>query len=157
MRLSTGSIYKAFSDKNAVFRAALEHYSQRRDEQLRPLLGAESTGFGKIRAMLMFYAETSHDIEGRLGCLVASGTTDIATFDAATAAQLTAALQRIEAKVLGLIEQGQADGSIPAELDAATAVRALLCVLEGLRIVGKTGRSRAEMMAVASHALKLLA
>jgi hypothetical protein len=32
----------------------------------------------------------------------------------------------------------------------------MLCVLQGMRVVGKTGRSRADMTAVADAALKLL-
>jgi hypothetical protein len=32
----------------------------------------------------------------------------------------------------------------------------MLCLLQGMRVIGKTGRSRKDMMAVAEAAMKLL-
>lgn len=157
MKLTTGSIYKAFDDKRAVFLAALDHYIDLRNAQLRQLLEVETSGFDKLGAMLAFYAETSHDAEGRLGCLVVGSVTEVVTFDPEMAARVTDAVKRIEAMVRDLIRLGQSDGSIAAGIDADVSARTLLCVLEGLRVVGKAGRTRAEMMAVAKQALLLLA
>ncbi len=157
MKLTTGSIYKAFNDKRAVFLAALDHYVDLRNAQLRQLLEAETSGFDKLRAALAFYAETSHDAEGRLGCLVVGSVTEVVTFDPEMAGRVTDAVRRIETMVRDLIRLGQSDGSIPAGVDADVSARTLLCVLEGLRVVGKAGRTRAEMMAVATQALLLLA
>ena len=56
-----------------------------------------------------------------------------------------------------LIREGQADGSIPATIDSKATARLMLCLLQGMRVVGKTGRSRGEMTAVADAAMKLLA
>jgi hypothetical protein len=55
-----------------------------------------------------------------------------------------------------LIRQGQADGSIPATIDSETTGRLMMCLLQGMRVAGKIGRSRAEMSAVADAAMKLL-
>jgi TetR/AcrR family transcriptional repressor of nem operon len=66
------------------------------------------------------------------------------------------ALQRVEIRLRDLIQLGQADGSIPSSVDADVAARALLCFLQGLRVVGKVGRSRAEMGSVADQAMRLL-
>lgn len=71
MNLTPGSIYKAFSDKRAIFLAAFDRYVDLRNAALRPLLEAETTGHDKIAAMLRFYAESSCGDEGRRGCLVA--------------------------------------------------------------------------------------
>jgi hypothetical protein len=46
--------------------------------------------------------------------------------------------------------------SIPADIDGRVAARLMLCLLQGMRVIGKTGRSRKEMMAVADGAMKLL-
>lgn len=157
MRLTAGSIYKAFSDKRAIFLAAFDHYAKRRSAQLQPLLDAEATGRGKLGAMLRFYAEASHGVEGRRGCLIAGSAAELATFDLAMAARVTAALQRLETVLRDLVLLGEADGSIPAAIDSEAAARTLLCVLQGLRVVGKAGRTRAEMMAAADQALRMLA
>jgi hypothetical protein len=107
--------------------------------------------------MLHFYAEASYGTEGRRGCLVVGSATELATFDAEMAARVTAALKRIEALLRDLIRLGQSDGSIASTIDVEASARALLCLLEGLRVIGKLGRSRAEMISAADQALRLLA
>jgi len=42
-------------------------------------------------------------------------------------------------------------------VDAEAVATTLLCVLQGLRVVGKVGRSRAALMAAVSQAMRLLA
>lgn len=156
MALTAGSIYKAFPDKRAIFLAAFDRYTDLRAAGLRQRLEAESTGREKLRAVLTFYGEASHGGEGRQGCLVAGAAAELATFDTEMASRVTAALERIEALLRDLLRLGQTDGSLSPALDADAAARMLLCLLQGFRIVGKTGRSRADMMAAAEQALRLL-
>jgi TetR/AcrR family transcriptional regulator, transcriptional repressor for nem operon len=157
MKLTAGSIYKAFSDKRAIFLAAFDRYIHLRNTQLRQLLDAQRNGFDKLRAMFRFYAEASSDIEGRRGCLVVGTLTELATFDAETAARVTTFLRRAETLLRELVRLGQSDGSIPSGINADATARALLCLLQGLRVIGKAGRTRTEMMAVVDQALRLLA
>jgi TetR/AcrR family transcriptional regulator, transcriptional repressor for nem operon len=156
MKLTPGSIYKAFSDKRAIFLAAFDRYTKLRNSELQQLLDAERSGLDKLGAMLRFYAAASHGIEGQRGCLVVGSAAELATFDAEMAARVTAALRRVETLLQDLIRQGQSDGSIRSGIDAGAASGALLCVLQGLRVIGKAGRKRAETMAAADHALRLL-
>jgi TetR/AcrR family transcriptional repressor of nem operon len=157
MKLTAGSIYKAFSDKRAIFLAAFDRYTSLRNAKLQQLLDAETNGFDKLRAMLGFYAESSHDIEGRRGCLVVGSATELATLDPKMAARVTAALQRGETLLQDLIRLGQSDGSIPSGIAVDASACTLLCLMQGFRVIGKTGRTRAEMMAAADQALRLLA
>ena len=157
MKLTTGSIYKAFSDKRAIFLAAFDRYTHLRNTRLRGLLDAAGNGLDKLRALLGFYAEASYGIEGRRGCLVVGSATELATFDSDMAARVTRALQRLETLLRDLIRLGQSDGSIPARIDADATARALLCLLQGFRVIGKLGRTRAEMTAAVDQALRLLA
>jgi AcrR family transcriptional regulator len=156
MKLTAGSIYKAFADKRAIFLAAFDRYTNVRNAELRSLLDAEKNGRDKLRTMLRFYAEASHDVEGRRGCLVAGSATALATFDAEMAAHVTAALQKVQTLLLDVIRLGQSDGSIRSEIDADATAGALLCLLQGLRVVGKAGRTRSEMMAAADQALRMV-
>ncbi|WP_299716430.1 TetR/AcrR family transcriptional regulator [Tardiphaga sp.] len=156
MKLTAGSIYKAFADKRAIFLDAFARYIALRESRLATLLGDQRSGFGKLQALLDDYVEQSCGVEGRRGCLVVGSATELATFDAEMAGRVTAALDRNEARLLELIRLGQADGSISAGLDADATALTLLCLLQGLRVVGKTRRSRAEMKAAAGQALRLL-
>ena len=156
MHLAAGSVYKAFADKRAVFLAALERYTQVSAEKLRLRLAAGRSGRERVHIALNYYAECACGAQGRRGCLVIGGAAELGTFDAEVARRVTAALQRIDKLMAELIRQGQADGSIAPTLDAATIARLMLCLLQGMRVVGKTGRSRAEMAAVADAAMQLL-
>lgn len=157
MKLTAGSIYKAFSDKRAIFVAAFDRYTDQRNNELRQLIDARTTGRDKLQAMLTFYAESAHGIEGRRGCLVAGSAMELATFDTEMADRVKAALQRAETLLRKLIRLGQADGSLPAAIDVEPSALALLCFLQGLRVVGKVGRTRAEVTAAVNRALQLVA
>jgi TetR/AcrR family transcriptional regulator, transcriptional repressor for nem operon len=110
----------------------------------------------RVRAALTFYAKSSYGVKGRRGCLVVGSAAELVTFDAEVAQRVTAALRRNEKLMADLIRQSQADGSIPATIDSETTGRLMMCLLQGMRVAGKIGRSRAEMSAVADAAMKLL-
>jgi AcrR family transcriptional regulator len=156
MKLATGSLYKAFEDKRAIFVATLDHYIARRDRQVRERLDAEHSGRDKLRALMQFYAESASDSEGRRGCMVVTSAAELASLDSESAAKVRAALRRVETVLRDLVRLGQADGSLRPELDPDAVAGALFCLIQGLRVVGKTGRTKSEMMAVARQADALL-
>jgi TetR/AcrR family transcriptional regulator, transcriptional repressor for nem operon len=156
MELASGSVYKAFKDKRAIFLAAFDREGKTRREKLQRLLNTAKSGRDRIRIVLRFFAESSHGAEGKRGCLIVGTAADLATFDAEVAQRVTTALRQSETLVVDLIRQGQADGSILATIDSKVTTRLMLCVLQGMRVIGKTGRRRKEVMAVADAAMKLL-
>jgi hypothetical protein len=70
--------------------------------------------------------------------------------------RVTSALDRLEDTLRALLRTGQDDGSVSSDLDVEAAARTLLAVLQGFRILGKTGRTRIEMIAAADQALRML-
>ena len=156
MELASGSVYKAFKDKRGVFLAALDRYKAVRDAKLREAISLGPTGNERVRMALSFFAEASCGADGRRGCLVVGCAAELATFDDELARWVTAALGRNEALMSELIRQGQADGSIPAHVDREASARLMLCLVQGMRLVGKTGRTRKEMAAVVEIAMKTL-
>lgn len=156
MELASGSVYKAFKDKRAIFLAAFDREGKRRGEKLGRLLRTAKSGRDRIRVALTFIAESSHGVEGKRGCLIVGTAAELATFDAEVAQRVTAALHQTERLMVDLIRQGQADGSIPAAIDRKVTARLMLCLLQGMRVIGKTGRKRTAMRAVADAAMKLL-
>jgi hypothetical protein len=55
-----------------------------------------------------------------------------------------------------VIRQGQSDGSVPPHVNADDTARLLVCLTQGLRVVGKTGR-KLEAAALSDIAMKMLA
>jgi AcrR family transcriptional regulator len=157
MELASGSVYKAFKDKRSVFLAALGRYKTVRDAKLREAIGVAGTGKDRVREALFFYAESSCGASGRRGCLVVGSAAELATLDDEVAQWVKSALVRSEALIGELIRQGQTDGSIPEHVDSEATARLMLCLIQGMRLVGKTGRTRKEMAVVVDVAMKTLA
>lgn len=156
MGLTVGSIYKAFPDKRAIFLAAYQRYTQQRQQQLRERLAVKQSGLDKLRALMIFYVEAAQGLEGQRGCLVVGSAIELSILDSELAEHIQSTFRRNESLLLELILQGQEDGSISQALDAMDAARFLLSFLQGLRVVGKTGRTCVEMEKAAEFALRAL-
>jgi TetR/AcrR family transcriptional regulator, transcriptional repressor for nem operon len=156
MQIAEGSLYKAFGDKRGVFLAAFERYVMLRAERFAQELATARTGREKVGAVLTVYAENSHGRVGRRGCLLVGSAVDLADTDPDVAKRVAAVLAGHEKRLIEFIREGQEDGSICAHVDAEVTARLLLCVMQGMRVLGKTGRSREEMSSLVNRALKLL-
>ncbi|OWV91587.1 TetR family transcriptional regulator [Rhizobium sp. R72] len=156
MGLASGSVYKAFKDKRGIFLAAFDRYRTVRRGLLDARMAKVGTGREKIREVLAHYALSSHGASGRCGCLVVSSANDLALFDEEAAERVAAAFMANEKLIIDLLRLGQSDGSIAAEINVAATARTLLCVTKGMRVVGKTGRRKEDMVAVADTAMKLI-
>jgi TetR/AcrR family transcriptional repressor of nem operon len=156
MEITEGSLYKAFRDKRAVFLAAFERYIGQRNDRLAFELASARTGREKVKAVLNVYAESSSGKAGRQGCLVVGSAVDLATSDPEMAKRAASVLTGHEKRLAGFIHQGQEDGSISSQIDSVVTARLLLCVVQGMRVLGKSGRSRDEMDRLIDPAMKLL-
>ncbi|WP_370115198.1 TetR/AcrR family transcriptional regulator [Bradyrhizobium sp. USDA 329] len=156
MRLATGSVYKAFRDKHAVFLAAFERYTALRQEQTRSAAARGANGREQIRNVLLSYVEHSQGIEGRRGCLVVGSAVELSAHDAMVAARVSAQLATNENFIAGLIRAGQADGSIPRHVAADDTARLMICITQGMRVVGKA-RLPLDGERLVGVAMKLLA
>ena len=54
------------------------------------------------------------------------------------------------------MEAGLEDGSIPPHVSGPAAARVLLCVMQGMRVIGKTGRTRADMEGMVNTAMRVV-
>lgn len=156
MGLAAGSLYKAFKDKKAIFLAAFDRYKQVRNALLETEIGKGVNGRDKISRMLNFYAEASQGEMGRRGCLVVGTASELAIVDADAAERVARSHARSEALIEGLLREGQADGTIGAGVDPPHTAKLLLCVMQGMRVMGKTGSETGHAFVVAETALKLL-
>ncbi|CAM3655135.1 TetR/AcrR family transcriptional regulator [Rahnella victoriana] len=155
MNLTAGSIYKAFTDKRTLFLHVFERYTSLRNAQLRQQIERVTTGRERIAELLRFYLTSSHEIEGRRGCLVVVGAVELLTLDEELATRVRQAIMRNKSLLTGLIEQGQRDGSVSPNLDAAAATSLLLCIALGMRVAGKVENNQ-DMDATLQLALKIL-
>ena len=157
MGLASGSIYKAFRDKRAVFLAALDRHIVLRKEQIAAAARTPKPARERLRDVLAFFVESSKGAEGRRGCMVVGSAVELAIVDREVAARVNASIGKNEAFLADLIREGQADKSIPAGIDPEQTARVMVCLTQGLRVVGKSGRAPQDTVAAVDIAMKLLA
>lgn len=137
MGLTAGSIYKAFKDKRTLFQTVFERYIFHRGTDLRGRLDRQQSGREKLAGLLQFYLDSAREVEGRRGCLVVGSVVGLQVFDEPLADLIRQAVMRNKGFLTSLIRLGQEDGSIGGQIDAGTAAGLILCIIFGMRVVGK--------------------
>jgi TetR/AcrR family transcriptional regulator, transcriptional repressor for nem operon len=155
MELTPGSVYKAFGDKKGVFLAAFDRYKAVRNALRDEAVGNGANGRDKLRRLLEFYADASCGEEGLRGCLVVGTATELAIADDDAAERVRRSMAAMEAHAFGVIQEGLEDGSIAPTIDGRATARLMVSILHGMRLVGKTGRSREEMTSMVEAAMCL--
>ncbi len=141
--LSRGSLYAAFGDKHGLFLRALDRYIDdalaRTDRELDPGKNA----LAGLRSCLVGYVDRTSGIAGMRGCLVVATAMELAAHDAEVAQRIQRFLKGMETRMTAALARAQAAGELAEGVEPATAARLLLCLLEGMRVVGKTAPDRA--------------
>jgi TetR/AcrR family transcriptional regulator, transcriptional repressor for nem operon len=156
MGLTSGSIYKAFSDKRDIFLAAFDRYTLLRNAQMQQVVRATKSARERMRDLLAFYLESSRGVEGRRGCLVVGSAVELAIFDREVAARVGGSLANNEALLAGLIREGHLDSSVPRAVNPEETARVMVCLTQGMRVVGKAGRTPPDPSVAIDIAMKLL-
>lgn len=142
MQLTTGSIYKAFSDKQTLFAQVFSRYLSLRNAALRDRLAGCASGREKMLALLNFYLDSVRDIEGERGCLVVASVAELQVLDDELSDAVIRAMQRNQQTLAAVIREGQQDGSISPALDVTQTASLMLCIVLGMRVAGKVAATR---------------
>jgi AcrR family transcriptional regulator len=153
MELAQGSLYKAFKDKRDIYIAALERYRSVQAERFEAAVQTGKTGREKLEAGMNFYADACIGMSGGQGCLVVGAAADLASLDMDTARVVRGAIDAREKTLCRLVREGQADGSVSTAKDAVALAKTALCIVYGMRVVGKTGLAKAELSSVVDIAM----
>ncbi|WP_235922910.1 TetR/AcrR family transcriptional regulator [Rugamonas aquatica] len=157
MQLSRGSFYKAFHDKKTLFAAAYDLYAAEGKERLRATARTGGTGRERIKAVLELYAELSASPDGQRGCLVVATAIELSLHDPDIARRVTASWKSTETLLGELLRQAEEDGSIGMLEDRQATARSLLCLMQGMRLVGKSAaHGKAGFVAVVGQAMKII-
>ncbi|OON62373.1 TetR family transcriptional regulator [Massilia sp. KIM] len=153
--LSRGSLYKAFGDKRGLLLAALDLYTARGLKANAELLSQPGSVKEAIRATLLRYAALSSGEAGRRGCLVVAMATEMATHDPEIAERTGRMFRRLQQLYAGAIVRGQASGEL-RDCDEQAVARFLVSQAQGMRVLGKTGATEADMLAVVDTTMRVL-
>jgi TetR/AcrR family transcriptional repressor of nem operon len=155
--LARGSLYKAFHDKRTLFLAALDHYTAASLRRIGDALNLPGSPRAAIRGALLGYAQRAAACQGQQGCLIVAAAMEMMPDDAEVSALISRMFRRMQDLFAAAVIRGQSSGEIAADLDERAIARLLLCTIQGLRVLGKTGPSEQDMTEVVEMALRALA
>jgi TetR/AcrR family transcriptional repressor of nem operon len=155
--LARGSLYKAFHDKRTLFLAALDHYTAASLRRIGDALNEPGSARAAIRETLLGYAKRAAAAQGQQGCLITAAAMEMMPDDIEVSVLISRMFRRMQDLFAAAVIRGQACGEIAADLDERAIARMLVCTIQGLRVLGKTGPSEQDMIEVVETALRALA
>ena len=155
MGLSRSSIYATWGEKEALYRAALEHYVAAQAEQIAIVLRAEGSPKAAIAALFQRVLElVLSDREG--GCMVVDGTTELALHHPGVAQIMTDNLETNRRAFAEVIRRGQNQGEFDINKDADALAIFLVNAIQGLRVIGKVTDDRQTLEDIVEVTLQIL-
>ena len=142
-KLSRGSLYAAFGDKHGLFLRALDRYIDDALARLDAELGSEQSALAGLRRCLAGYIDRTSGAAGERGCLVVATAMELAAVDAEVKQRIGRFFTMMETRLAAALACAQTAGDLAGGVDPETAAHVLLCLVEGMRVVGKAGVDRA--------------
>lgn len=146
--LSRGSLYAAFGDKHGLFLSALDRYIGDALTRLDSELDPRKSALAGVRTCLAGYVDRTSGVAGKRGCLVVATAMELAAHDPEVEQRIRRFFTTLEKRLAEAMARAQASGELADGVDPKTAARLLVCLVEGMRVIGKTGSDRATSRAV---------
>jgi TetR/AcrR family transcriptional regulator, transcriptional repressor for nem operon len=135
--LLRGSLYSAFGDKKGMMLAAIDQYAEKNLARLAESLGSSEPTREGLRSALLYYTRTATVLAGRHGCLVTNTALEMLPGDPDVEERVERIFRRMTSLLSATVIRGQSTGVFNPNLDERTVGNFLLCVIQGLRVLGK--------------------
>jgi AcrR family transcriptional regulator len=152
MGINPPSLYSAFGSKEGLLKAALDRYSQKRDEAMREVLSAP-TAHEAVKRLLLRLADMQTDSKNPPGCLLVAGGLACGAGAENVPFELAARRAQTEEQLRDRFVRAKQDGDLPAGTDPAALARYLSAVIVGMGVLASSGASREELREVALMSL----
>jgi AcrR family transcriptional regulator len=151
------SLYGAFGDKQALFRAALDAYMDQSRARMTEAFRAGGTLRQTLertyRAALDIYL--SGEVGGR-GCFVVSAGLGQAVVDPQVRQTVVDGLHELDLGFVRLMERAQKAGDLSPDLDAKTLGKTASLLMNALSVRARAGETREELEASLTAAVDLI-
>ncbi|HEY3598811.1 MAG TPA: TetR/AcrR family transcriptional regulator [Paraburkholderia sp.] len=151
-----GSLYGVFGDKHGLMLAALDYYAEGSVAGLVERLNADVPPADALRNALLHHTRVATALGGQRSCFITNATLEMQPHDEALHERIAAIHRRIVTLLAAAVIRGQATGVFNATLDEKAIADFLLCVTQGLRVIGKVRRNEEELKAVVDVAMRAL-
>ena len=137
--LSRSSLYAAFGDKHGLFLLALDRYIADAMARIDQEMDGRRDPWDGLRLFLSGYVQRNSGARGRKGCLVVATAMELAGKDADVEKRIRGFFQAVEGRLADTFERARGQGTLADGLAPRDAARMLLAMVEGLRVIAKTG------------------
>lgn len=151
-----GSLYRTFGDKHGLLVAAFDRYAEGAVARLKERLAADLSPREALREALLHYTKVSTNLAHRHGCFITNAAIELLPSDEVLRSHIESTLRRIATQFSLAIARGQQAGQFNRSLDAEEAGRFLLCMVQGMRVLGKVDTNETELTSIVEMALRAL-
>lgn len=153
MGISRPSLYAAFGNKEALFRKALDRYSEGPASYIRESL-AKSEARSVFESLLRGAADSLTHARHPRGCLMVQGALTCADACASVRKELTQRRANAEAAIRKRFEKARTEGELPKRVDPADLARLVTTLIQGMAVQAAGGATRNELRRVAEAAIQ---
>lgn len=151
-----GSLYGVFGDKRGIMIAALDRYADGAIARLVERLSADLPPEEALRNALMHHTRVASSLSGQRSCFITNATLEMSIDDAEVRERIESIQRRVATLLAAAVIRGQASGVFDTRLDEKSVADFLLCVTQGLRVLGKIKHSEHELEAIVDIAMRAL-
>ena len=157
MGINRGSLYDTFKDKRSLFLEAITHYEATVIEAAIQQLEAPDAGKAAIIEHFQQLVNFIASDQSRWGCFTTNIAVELCNHDKKAATQVKQSLRRIRNAFLHALNNAQARGEISTDTDIEALSYFLICILQGLRVMGKVNPERQMLDQIVDTTLSVLA
>jgi TetR/AcrR family transcriptional repressor of nem operon len=154
--LLRGSLYGVFGDKHGIMLAALDHYAEGSVARLAERLNAPVPAEEALRNALLHYAQAACALVGRRSCFITNATLEMQPGDEALQLRVAAIQRRMATLLAAAVIRGQASGAFNSTLDEKAVGDFLLCIMQGLRVLGRVAHRENALTDIVDVAMRAL-
>jgi TetR/AcrR family transcriptional repressor of nem operon len=151
-----GSLYGVFGDKHGIMLAALDHYADGSVARLAERLNAPLPPQESLRNALLHYAKTSCSLTQQRSCFITNTALEMQADDAALRERIGSIQRRMATLLAGAVIRGQASGAFSSTLDEKAVGKFLLCIMQGLRVLGRVAQDEDQLADIVDVAMRAL-
>ena len=155
MRIGRKSMYDTFGNKRSLFLKALQCYARTTIKSIRNRLSAPGSSLKSIKRLLRDL-QKEHGIPGSKGCMLGTNIADFDTADKEIASVLRSYLREVEDAFYRAVLDAQKSGELRGAIDARALARMLLCMTQGMALVGRVLEDEAILRGTTEAAMSLL-
>jgi TetR/AcrR family transcriptional repressor of nem operon len=135
--LMRGSLYGAYGDKRGILLASLNRYSKVRIARLAKSLESEQPSREVLRSALLYYVRMASDLNDVRACFITNTALEMLPQDREVTELIETILHKMAALWATAAGRAQKAGILDPMLDEKAMGDFLMCVIQGLRILGK--------------------